>query len=102
MTSLGLPADSPEQEREGMTHTHTHTRTLDKSGLCTEQREVLKESILTSPLFKSFKPSITHSDSADRSISAEETAMNEIILHNTAAHPYNTDYNVKNKKRRLK
>lgn len=67
MTSSGLPADSPEQEWEGI----THTLTMDKSGLCTEQCEVLKESTLTSPLCKSFIPSITHSDSGDSSISIQ-------------------------------
>lgn len=71
MTSSGLPADSPQQEREGVTHTHTHTLThrLDKSSLCTEQHEVLKESTWASPLFKSFVPSIMLSDSGDSSVS---------------------------------
>ncbi len=44
---------------------------MDKSGLCTERREVLKESALTSPLFKSFIPSVTHSDSGDSNISVQ-------------------------------
>lgn len=54
--------------REGGCNTHTYCR-LDKSSLCTEQHEGLKESTLASPLFKSFIPSIVLSDSGDSSVS---------------------------------
>lgn len=72
-----------EGGEEKHTHTHTHTPTLDKSGLCTQQREVLKESTLTSPLFKSFIPSITHSDRGGCSIFYSNwTTFNAVKLWN--------------------
>lgn len=49
----------------GSVYTHTHvTRT---SALCWELLGVFKEFTLTSPVFSSFVPSITHSDRPDQS-----------------------------------
>lgn len=58
--------------RELVLSTHTHvTRT---SALCWERLGVFKEFTLTSPVFSSFVPSITHSDRPDQS-RAERAAL---------------------------